>query len=286
MSNYETLLICLGAQKAGTTWLWRYLREHPQCAATPLKEVHFFDGRPERLPRLLMENRQEAAAAESPEDIGFLEEKRIFIEHAIGLVDQGERTAEAFETLVSSIATPGTKVVAEFTPANGKLAAPKLKKLADLPIQPKFVLILRDPVDRLWSQIRMLARRQATDSNDAHSVALDILARFEAGLDDALPKRSDYAAMLRRAKKAIPPERLFVDFFESFISQPRIDAFCDFLGIDHHPARLDEPRAVGIDIPLAPDVRIRLRDRLMEQYEAVEKELGTLPERWRETLRL
>ncbi len=35
--------IIAGAQKAGTTSLFAYLSEHPQCAASLTKEVHYFD---------------------------------------------------------------------------------------------------------------------------------------------------------------------------------------------------------------------------------------------------
>jgi hypothetical protein len=33
----------LGAQKAGTTWLYRTLRQHPEVGHAVIKEVHFFD---------------------------------------------------------------------------------------------------------------------------------------------------------------------------------------------------------------------------------------------------
>ena len=49
-------------------------------------------------------------------------------------------------------------------------------------------------------------------------------------------------------------------------------------------ARLDEPRLVGIDIPLNPEDQKRLRDRLRFQYETVESTLGGLPEKWNNTL--
>ena len=41
----NTLLLCIGAQKAGTTWLADYLRDHPEVHLPPVKEVHFFDAR-------------------------------------------------------------------------------------------------------------------------------------------------------------------------------------------------------------------------------------------------
>lgn len=39
------LAICIGAQKAGTSWLFRCLQEHPAICATPGKELHFFSDR-------------------------------------------------------------------------------------------------------------------------------------------------------------------------------------------------------------------------------------------------
>jgi len=35
--------VIIGAQKAGTTSLWRYLIDHPRVVAPALKELHFFD---------------------------------------------------------------------------------------------------------------------------------------------------------------------------------------------------------------------------------------------------
>lgn len=35
--------LIIGAQKAGTTWLWSLFRDHPQIRIPPKKEIHFFD---------------------------------------------------------------------------------------------------------------------------------------------------------------------------------------------------------------------------------------------------
>jgi len=35
--------ICIGAQKAGTTWLYNNLKDHPDIILPHLKELHFFD---------------------------------------------------------------------------------------------------------------------------------------------------------------------------------------------------------------------------------------------------
>ena len=35
--------ICIGAQKAGTTWLYENLSRHPDVVMPPMKEIHYFD---------------------------------------------------------------------------------------------------------------------------------------------------------------------------------------------------------------------------------------------------
>src|SRR5438067_11210494 len=35
--------LCIGAQKAGTSWLYRQLTEHPDFWMPPVKELHYFN---------------------------------------------------------------------------------------------------------------------------------------------------------------------------------------------------------------------------------------------------
>jgi hypothetical protein len=37
--------LCIGAQKAGTSWLYQNLQEHPGIWLPPIKEIHYFDYR-------------------------------------------------------------------------------------------------------------------------------------------------------------------------------------------------------------------------------------------------
>ena len=37
-----TLLICVGATKAGTSWMYRYLHDHEAYYARSVKECHYF----------------------------------------------------------------------------------------------------------------------------------------------------------------------------------------------------------------------------------------------------
>jgi hypothetical protein len=37
-----TLLICVGATEAGTSWMYRYLHDREECFARSVKECHYF----------------------------------------------------------------------------------------------------------------------------------------------------------------------------------------------------------------------------------------------------
>ena len=55
--------LCIGARKAGTTWLWFNLRSHPRVWLTPQKEIHYFDRRPPSLAERLFGRRYHLRAA-------------------------------------------------------------------------------------------------------------------------------------------------------------------------------------------------------------------------------
>lgn len=39
----EVFFLGVGAQKAGTSWIGKYLNSHPQVFMSPIKELHYFD---------------------------------------------------------------------------------------------------------------------------------------------------------------------------------------------------------------------------------------------------
>ena len=43
MTGDPTILFCVGATKAGTSWLYTYLLDHPECHVRSVKELHYFD---------------------------------------------------------------------------------------------------------------------------------------------------------------------------------------------------------------------------------------------------
>jgi len=43
LEKNEPTLFLIGAQKAGTTWLWKMLEQHPGTSLPSQKELHYLD---------------------------------------------------------------------------------------------------------------------------------------------------------------------------------------------------------------------------------------------------
>ncbi|MEM6729584.1 MAG: sulfotransferase family protein, partial [Pseudomonadota bacterium] len=63
------LLYCIGATKAGTSWLYRALYDRPDCALSAVKETHYWD-------TALLPARDQQIGAFTRQRVRFLEESR------------------------------------------------------------------------------------------------------------------------------------------------------------------------------------------------------------------
>jgi hypothetical protein len=283
-----TLLFGVGATKAGTTWLWRWLEAHPEChVSRDVKEAHFFDSLDRGyLPTQLrtLDDRRAALRA------------RITVAHEGEWRDIAERLAaiDALEDailgrdLAAYLAWLGrgagdARVLADITPAYGLLSAARLAGMAGLAARVRFVYLLRDPVERLWSHLRMVAARRATDpagQERARARLLDdLLGGGDRGGASAVRVRCDYAGTLDRLS-ALPSGSVLILPSDELFSDAGIARLCRFLNIGFRPGRYAEQVHPGPPVPMAEADRRRARAFLAPQYRAVERHLGHLPAGW------
>lgn len=286
----HNLFISLGAQKTGTSFLADYLREHPECSLPPVKEVHFFDrtylrSKDYALTRLTQDierskhNLQRCWPWQTAKKA--VEKTKIaFLERQFELCNEDRLDAASYEKFILSVAQPGTKLVADMTPANGLLPKARLEQLAALESQPKFLLVLRDPVDRLWSHMRMMAKREAMTGVDINDAITQILRDYLDGKCPSMDDRSNYVDILQNVSSAIPKDRLRIKYFEEFLTDEGLEDFCDFTGIKYLQTNASSPSHVGTPIKLATDLRQKLQDNLRPQYDAAHDFFGYLPKHW------
>lgn len=277
-----SLCLGLGAQKAGTTWLHETLASHPQCRPFPIKEVHYFDtmAGKGRTGHVLAERRARQLRKKNPAHRDLPR-----IERLQALLESGRPDDQAYVDLLTERAREGD-VALDISPSYGTLDADVLARMAAL--EPaRFILILREPVARFWSGVRMfvnMAQKPADDVFEERARAF-----VDRILDSAKPMparagilaRGDYAGMLARIDAAIPRDRALVLFFEDLFNQATLDRVTDFLGLSRMALTDTSARLSGRPARLRPDQVARATDLLRPQYDAVLARFGdAVPTAW------
>lgn len=283
MSGLSTLLLCVGATKAGTSWLYQHLRTHPDCHLRGVKELHYFDtiesgtfGRRIRLQRAAAER----LALGLVEDTGpFVAAKARDAADWLQVLQRGVEDIPAYLSYLGAGAAG--RLVADVTPANAVLPEARLRQMATMTADVRFLYILREPVSRLWSHVRMLAVRAASTAADVPRLSHEILARVLAGEERAVADRSDDAGAVLRLCAAVAPGRLAVMVQDEMLTRTGLARLWDFLGVGEGPARLDRPVHRGVEVALDADQAAAARAWLRPQYDFVEALLGRLPSGWR-----
>jgi len=195
--------LLIGAQKSGTTWLWRVLDQHPGTDLPGKKEIHFFGG---------TENYRKG--------------KMWYYNH--------------FEDLDSSkvIGEASTTYLYDNIPfwynSSSSLevdrALPKIPELItnELP-NIKILVILRDPVWRAVSAYKHCMKKGKL------SPLLGLRKNAIRYPKHRILEYGHYARYLKLWKKFVPPERMRIFIFEEdVVKSPERCAHCvyDFLGIN------------------------------------------------------
>lgn len=151
--------LCIGAQKAGTTWLMTNLAAHPQVW-TPrfVKELHYFDKLHLGYKRDVMETyrkRGQKMVETKPELAGYFEK----------VMDPAFAFTDPWYRHVFSVA-PRRKKKGECTPLYCALPEAGVRHVHELAPNAAIIYMIRDPYDRAMSSLRMeMDHRNVTDSD-------------------------------------------------------------------------------------------------------------------------
>jgi hypothetical protein len=197
--------LCIGAQKAGTTWLHRNLETHPDIWLPPVKELHYFDdGAPGGVVPAFRRNLQRLHHKDARRNVVFLS-KLCFL----------PKTVRSYGRLFPDLEG---KIPGEITPAYARLDEGIVGQLHGVMPEARIIYILRDPVERSWSQLVMRASRRGhtVEQIDGWS---DAEVRDFILASRAL-ENSDYEANLKKWRKFFGDDAVRVLFFEDVKERP------------------------------------------------------------------
>jgi len=276
--------IGIGAQKAGTTTLARYLSAHPDVHMPAIKEMHFFnmiDDTTGHLVRRVTDDlrrrhrRLSIISKQQSQDLDTFADLMAGVRSVAERYEIGTDPQKYREMLAGRGAT--ATLCGEITPAYATLNRTGMARIAQTLDRPKIIFILRNPVDRFLSQIKH-GQSQLASVQQKPADPRSLLARQNLTL------RSRYNETLGIVTELFPSEDILVDYFENMVGPqaPRFhDRLCNFLELDHEKAPQVSEGAEVAHQQCDPIVRDDLIKAFEDVYRDVEKTLGEVPDLWR-----
>ena len=234
-SQISQFLLGVGGQKCGTTWLYRQLMQQPWFAPGDRKEYRLFE-----------------RSSPSLEDYAF------HFRHCLQI-------------------RPGTSVCADITPAYALLETAELSKIQHALEQEHFrvraLFVVRDPLERLWSQVRMHrikgnVKGHAPYQSDTEGIR-DMLHR--AGAEG----RTRYHYTVKRLQQVFTPVDLHITIYEQMFQPLFAEELEQWLGLPiealHPQERINSSPKQSV---LSEDIQVEVVNHFADVYTWAEGHFG------------
>jgi hypothetical protein len=258
--------LCVGAHKAGSTWLYQQLDSHPDFWMPPVKELHYFD-------QLSRVQRAGRPRCRDERDLRFLERlKSLSAEPTIDLENYG-RLFESKGSLLSG----------DISPNYSTLRNEVIRQVVGYFPNLKVIFLARDPVERVWSHLSMEVHYRQIEPFDVTNIDEVNRNLFRRGM----LLRSYPSAVVARWKRHVRPEQFRVYFFDDLRSNPAElrRSILRFLGADP-----DKPSTrltadynswtMMEKLPLSTEVRAHLAKFFKKELKACAARLGGPARDW------
>jgi hypothetical protein len=200
--------IIIGAQKAGTTSLYKYLIQHPQIMPSMIKEVHYFDG------------------GLDPEVDNFKKGRPWYSSHfpLLKNLNPDKKTCEATPSYLFNPLVP--------------------KRIHDLIPQVKLIALLRNPTERAISHYFQENRKgmeslpilEAFQAEETRLIAAIMEKDYKSEIFRrySYKSRGLYKDQLKRYIDLFPPVQILIMPSENFFARPEacLERVFDFIGVD------------------------------------------------------
>jgi hypothetical protein len=259
--------LCIGAQKAGTTWVDRNLRHHPRLWLPPMKELQYFSEL--YVPKAHVWTSRQRRERGTQLLARYVKQNRKVREWDFPLVARladlaAGKIGDGWYGRIFTLAPPGA-ICGEVTPDYSTLSDEGIAHVLRLSPGVRIMFSMRDPIARSWSHIRMNAHARGIE-DDAE------LEVFAAHADQV--KRANYPAIIANWLRFIPRDRLLTMFLDEIESAPDsvLERICAFLNVEYDAEyfpKADTQFHVGEERDMPPGVERILKRSLRPVYESI-----------------
>ncbi len=274
--------IGIGAQKAGTTWLYSQLCQHPNIWMPPIKELHYFDRSPQYASPSGLDTSSAFRRLRSRDPYHRHQSSKI-VRSLPGYIVSGNQKMlkwslrwllgncdDRWYQSLFDLRIPGL-ISGEITPAYSILNTDDIEWMSRLCPSAKIVLFVREPVDRAWSAMRFYKKiGRYRGELDCVSNALAVLS------DEEHRRRGDYASIIENFTRFFRPNQILICFYDCIKDKPKqlLAEIFSFLGV---PAVPSDERQLFTKRNVSPphNMPLEVRDWLVDTYKPSIERLAT-----------
>jgi hypothetical protein len=276
----KLLFVGIGAQNAGTTWLYSYLFAHPQVYMSPIKELHYFDVK--YLPDMFggfrdkLVRRLRKKSGEVHYGSGGYRGPVTLVADLLGRIkmdaDEGEYT-EFFRNRVKNEIAFG-----EITPSYALLPKEGFRCIRERHENVKLIFLMKDPGERFWSRVRKLAKK--TNDSGQNVRAEDLF--FSLIKEERVAARSMYHVTIENVLAVFPEDRVHFGFFENLFNDESVRRITGFLGIEFKKGKYGQVKNPTPPREMTDEMKDLARKTFAPVYEYCFDRFGDqVPRQWR-----
>ncbi|WP_413694107.1 sulfotransferase domain-containing protein [Psychromonas sp. KJ10-2] len=276
----DNLLLCVGAQKTGTTWLHAQLKDHPKIGFSDVKEVHYFNTIHNG--SILLTTRKVSYIK------SLIENNRFALENYFTKLSQGKAVDKGIQKLLSPVndewyinhLKTDKKYAADFTPEYALLPDAGFENIKKISKKQKIIFIMRDPIARAKSAIQYYFQTHNLDINAATDSFI-----MEVAKKSFILNMSRYQDTVKRINSYFEKESILYMFFEDIMENKKLKVIevSNFLDIEVQnisEETLEKRVNTSTKYVFNTAVENFLIESLDETYNFIESEFGFLPNKW------
>jgi hypothetical protein len=256
----KIFLLGVGAQKSGTTWLYDYLKNHPNVNLGFAKEYHIFDALytsnlaikkkylQERINQVLNSNQKPTNNEIAL--LKFLGDTNTYFKY--------------FDHLVTK--DPKTLLTGDITPSYSALSSETFEEikhnLKKMGFMVKVVFLMRDPVERCISASRMSLRNNGSQTSEEAEIS-HIKQNYQS---ENYQIRARYDNTIQNIEAVFDANEIHYAFYEELFTENSIKEICDYLEIPFIPPNFNHNPNKSRTSNKIPDA---LKQEIVEFYKPV-----------------
>jgi hypothetical protein len=258
--------LCIGAQKGGTTWLYRQCKSHPDFWMPPTKELRYFD---------TLSRAKEASPWRCKDD-----RDRYFSESIKSLSTGRHIDLERYGELFRP---KGSLLSGDISPSYSGVKDEIIQQVVSYFPNLKVIFLARDPVERAWSHLSMDVRIGIVNPFDVSDIEKVISNLTKPGL----LLLSYPSKIVARWKRYVRPDLFRIYFFDDLERNPTElrRAILQFLGAN--PDKSSGRRGANYNsdadkkkLRLTGKVRASIAQFFKDELQACAAELGGPARTW------